>query len=632
MIDMHLSFNLPTPWKNQVFETEQVGKLNFMVGPNGSGKSQFAKILNDQLKSHGTSRLLGTDRLMGMGQSRAFDQIIGDSFGRGFNREDFPHLKEAGQQGSGIDALVFLEERMDLRVQVEATLSHLFGRELSLEWDSGRLMAKMRRLDDNALYRIDREECHGIKELLVLLTHLYDDEHEFLIIDEPELNLHPQYQAFFIQEVRRVTGQDAPNPTKTAVFLVTHSPFVLDLRQQDDLASMICFDLEYSIPKQVANLNVDLSGSTAFTRRLNAHHKQMFFSDNPIFVEGIHDAWLIEALMEARGESVPGSGSSIIDAGGAEVVNDYLKLCLGLGKQAHFLYDLDSLFSGNLRQCINEDESVRSFLATSGIGNDFVKYCGELQQHLTDVIDQLLGTSLPPSLHKLGDFLTKLGPKADWTDKRRWPSARTAVMTAISRYKTEVSSVISPQSIKIIEGRLNRILEALEMKNIHVLPGGTIERYMPLYQGDEFQLSLDAKRNAVLAELDYLTSPRSETDLISRYGELYDAIKKLPSKPVVSIDPVLCKHLSRFIYELQVIALSNPSWNLHQMKERLNSVLPGLETIFSILEFNPIQEKQFEATIRIVQMHNQPSRTVKINHLTNSAMDEFDIISPTNHD
>ena len=519
---------------------------------------------------------------------------------------------------------------MDLRIQVEATLSHLFGRELSLEWDSGRLKANMRRLDDNALYRIDREECHGIKELLVLLTHLYDDQHEFLIIDEPELNLHPQYQAFFIQEVRRVTGEHAPNPTKTAVFLVTHSPFVLDLRQQDDLASMICFDLEYSIPKQVANLNLDLSASTTFTRRLNAHHKQMFFSDNPVFVEGIHDAWLIEALMEARGESVPGSGSSIIDAGGAEVVNDYLKLCLGLGKQAHFLYDLDSLFSGNLRQCINEDESVRSFLATSGISNDFVKYCGDLHQRLKDVINELLAASCSPPLDKLADFLTKLGPTADWTHKRLWPKARTAVMTAISRYRTEISAVVSQQNIEIIEGHRNKILEALEMKNIHVLPGGTIERYMPLYQGDEFQLPPDAKRNAVLAELDYLTSPRSENDLTSRYGELYDAIKKLPSKPVVSIDPVLCKYLSRFIYELQVIASRNASWNLHQIKDRLNSLLPGLENIFSILEFNPIQEKQFKATIRIAQIHNQPSRTVEIDHRTNPAMDEFDIISPSN--
>ena len=55
-------------------------------------------------------------------------------------------------------------------------------------------------------YRLDREECHGIKELLVLLTHLYNDKYSYLIIDEPELNLHPQYQAFFMREVRKLAG------------------------------------------------------------------------------------------------------------------------------------------------------------------------------------------------------------------------------------------------------------------------------------------------------------------------------------------------------------------------------------------------------------------------------------------
>ena len=80
---------------------------------------------------------------------------------------------------------------MDLRIRVEATLSHLFDREIILEWDSGYLMPMMRRSGDSDSYRLDRDECHGIKELLVLLTHLYNDSKQYLIIDEPELNLHP---------------------------------------------------------------------------------------------------------------------------------------------------------------------------------------------------------------------------------------------------------------------------------------------------------------------------------------------------------------------------------------------------------------------------------------------------------
>ena len=294
-----------------------------------------------------------------MEQIRPFGSIMGDHFAQGLAKDEFQYLREAGTQGSGIDTLVLLDERMDLRIQVEATLSHLFGREIMLDWDSGRLKANVRRLDGGGSYRLDREECHGIKELIVLLTHLYDQKHAYLIIDEPELNLHPQYQAFFIQEARKIAGDPNIDAKKKVVFLITHSPFIMDLRSADDLRSVISFDLQYSVPKQVGNLDVDFSSISNLTPRLNAHHKQLFFSDNPIFVEGIHDAWLVEAMMEARGVSVAGAGSCIIDAGGVEQVNSYLKLCKGLGKRAHFLYDLDSLFSGRLRAHIQSEESIK---------------------------------------------------------------------------------------------------------------------------------------------------------------------------------------------------------------------------------------------------------------------------------
>ena len=111
--------------------------------------------------------------------------------------------------------------------------------------------------------------------------------------------------------------------------------------------------------------------------------------------------------MAARGVSVAGAGSCIIDASGVEEVNQYLKLCLGLGKQAHFLYDLDSLFSGNLRACIKDDESIQSFLASAGLGNDFVRYCGQLDRKLTCLIDRILSTPLTEPLKRLGEFLPK---------------------------------------------------------------------------------------------------------------------------------------------------------------------------------------------------------------------------------
>ena len=627
MINIDLSFSLPQPWEGQTFGTQQIGPINYLVGPNGSGKSLFAGVLLDQLKSrHGGARLLGTDRLKEMAEPGAIQNLIRDPFAGGFAKNRFDYLKTAGAEGSGIDTIVLLEERMDLRIQVEATLSHLFDRGIILEWDSGNLVGKIRRRGSSESYRLDREECHGIKELLVLLTHLYDDKHQHLIIDEPELNLHPQYQAFFMQEVRKLAGDPSTDSKKKIIFLITHSPFILDFWSDDDLKSVISFSLDYSVPKQIANLNLDTPQKPfSLTQRLNAHHKQLFFSDNPIFVEGILDVRLIEAIQEARGVSVAGAGSCIIDAGGAEEVNQYFKLCKGLGKKAHFLYDLDSLFSGNLRACIREDESIQSFLASAGLGSNFGKYCGELDRKLTCLIDQLLTVSLTGQLTRLGEFLKGLGNRQQW-NKEQWARARTAVMTAISLYEEDVASV-SKEDVEEIKGRLTQIVAALKEKNIHLLPGGTIERYLPCYCGDDYKLAEQAKRRAVDAEIQALSASMTEEELSSRYDELYDAICDLPSKEDVDINPVLYHYLSDYIHKLQQTIVNNPGWNQNQIQDRLNTLQPSLDGVFSIRKFERIQQNEFNVTIEIAEMLGQGKRFTQVTHRTNAGMGEFKIES-----
>ena len=623
MIDIELQFALPVPWVEAHFQTNHIGEINFLVGPNGSGKSQFVRSLYGELQRLGLrTRLLGTDRLTGMEQTQAMASFVGDPFGEGLAKNQFPNLKRAGGQGAGIDAIVLLQERMDLLIQVEATLSHLFNREISLDWDSGRLVPRARRRGNNAQYRLDREECHGIKELLVLLTHLYDDHNQILIIDEPELNLHPQYQAFFLEEARKVAGNPKLDGKKKALFLVTHSPFILDLRSVDDLKSIVSFDLEYSIPKQVFELNIPISES--FVRRLSAHHKQLFFSDNPIFVEGVHDAWIVQGVMETLGVSMSGAGSCVIDASGVEEVNQYLKLSKGLGKNAHFLYDLDALFIGKLRQCIDGDEAIQSILVTAGLGSSFGKYFGELEQEATALVDQLLSESLTHELAGLKAFLDKLGPRSEW-QKDQHAKARVALMTAISKYKKEVISQSSQIDVNNIEARLTKILTALEEQNIHVLPGGTLERYLPLFKGAEFDPTPEQKRDAILAELAAMTTITSEEELASRYADLYGAIRNFPSKSSVNVDTVLRRRLATYIHNLQQTVVDYPDWGLDQVQERSNTSLSEYADVFSIQKLERQLGGKFQATIVVADLLNQGAKKVEVTELTNAGMSGFEI-------
>ena len=474
------------------------------------------------------------------------------------------------------------------------------------------------------MYRLDREECHGIKELLVLLTHLYDDQNQVLIIDEPELNLHPQYQAFFLQEARKVAGNPASGENNKALFLVTHSPFILDLRSVDDLSSIISFDLDYSVPRQVHSL--DISCSESFVRRLSAHHKQLFFSDNPVFVEGVQDAWIVQGLMETLGDSISGAGSCVIDANGVEEVNQYLKLSQGLGKNAHFLYYLDALFIGKLRRCIDDNEVIQGFLVTAGLGNNFGKYFGQLEQKATDLLKKLLSEPLTPNLGGLKELLAKLGPPAEWQKEQR-ARARVALMTAISNYRQDVIYQSSEIEVNDLEARLVQILNALEEQNIHVLPGGTLETYLPLFEGIVFDPTSEQKRDAVLAELDVMSNITSEEELSARYTDLYNAVRRFPSKNSVDLDVVLRRRLASYIHGFQQTVVQYPDWDHEQVQDRMNSTLPEYADVFSIQHFEHQSEKKFQATILITNLLNQGSKIVHISDQTNAGMGKFEIKS-----
>jgi predicted ATPase len=621
MITKTLTFDLPIPWAQKKFETSEIGPINFLVGPNGSGKSKFAATLRSHLDN---ARMLGTDRLSGMEQTNVLRSFLGDHLQTGFPKNFFAQIKAAGVQGAGMDAFMLLEERMDLRIRVEATLSHLFNRKIILDWDSGNLVARAILGETGQSYRFDRDECHGIKELLVLLTHLYNDQHSQLIIDEPELNLHPQYQAFFMQEVRKAAGDPTKDRRKKIIFLVTHSPFILDFRSAEDVKSVISFDLTHSVPKHIFNLDQEATERLSkLVPRLNVHHKQLFFSDNPIFVEGILDAQLISAMQDARGESVAAAGSCIIDAGGCEEVNRYLELCSKFGKRAHFLYDLDSLFGGNLRGCLRGDGPVQSFLATAGVGNDFSKYCGELDRKLTQVIDHILSLSpAPKTLSRLFEFLRGLGQRAQW-DPASWKKARVSILTTMSRDRASFIAGTSQEDTDEIEGRLRQIVGALKQRNISVLPGGTLERYLPSYTGDPYELSDEAKRKAVEGEVEELAKPMSSSELANRYGDLYQCICALPSKPGVDIDRVLRGHLSLYIHELQGAVANHPTWELAQVQAHMNAIAEKAARVFSIREMTRGGDKEFSSVVMIAETLDGNRRLVRVTHQTNAGMGEF---------
>ena len=328
--------------------------------------------------------------------------------------------------------------------------------------------------------------------------------------------------------------------------------------------------------------------------------------------------------MEARGTSVAGAGSCIIDAGGVEEVNHYLTLCLGLGKKAHFIYDLDSLFKGKLRKCIRDDESIQSFLASIGLGNNFAKAFSLLEADLKNLIKELLFPLQSTKLEGLANTLITLGDRKCWGNLG-WAKARLAVMIAIDLHRKEMVSATSEGIVSSVEGRRDQILSALEEKNIYVLPGGTLERYLPEFKGDIYSPSQEAKRKAVEAELLEIRKLQEashrdmERALSETYGRLYTTVCRLPSKTEVDVDVVLRSHLSDYTHELQKAVKDNPDWQHEQLQQRMSSLPMSKDGFVSLQEIERKGPDRFTARIGISAIQRHGPRTLDVTEQTTIA-------------
>ncbi len=315
---------IPFLWGKSSFEKTIWGSINLIVGPNGSGKSLLAEELKKQFEAQGyDSTFLRSDRV---NQDELLNRI-----------------------------------RTDLRVRekIEAVLSNMFGKSIRFEEKTGGefvpiVVNKLRGVE----YNLRDGECHGLQEILTLLVALYSCRTKILLVDEPELHLHPQFQQFFMNEIRKVSESEP----QRIFFLITHSPYFIDLHAAEDLMGVVVCHVN-RVPTYIDYLeDRDENLFRRFLPRFNTYHKQVFFSDNQIFVEGYTDQQVLTKLLCCVENRNGTAGTGIIDVGGKDELGVFFKVCALLNTESRIITDLDSLFCGKLRDEVCEDERPQDWL------------------------------------------------------------------------------------------------------------------------------------------------------------------------------------------------------------------------------------------------------------------------------
>lgn len=555
-MNLEVTIRIPELCGQQEFTKDTWAPVNFLVGPNGTGKTLFAEKLKQQCELKNLRvRYLNAERITGF-ERYDYSGMIHSYIARGLDLSQLPTYKSLGlARGAGADAFLVLREKLHVRVKIEAILAHYFGRRIRLPEEGGFLKPKLRRLDGRPEYDLKEGECHGLKELITLLTFLYDDEYNCLIIDEPELHLHPQFQTFFLQQVRSIAGDPlGGNRDKKLIFLLTHSPYCVDIRSLDDLCHCLVF-----VPDRPPTFISRLDGEDEYKvrkliPRLNTHHKQFFFSTRPVFVEGYQDQQLYTLIQERRGRLTGAWGASIIDVGGKEELDLFFRLCRQLAIDAHFITDLDAVFRGKLRQSVGSDERCRQFIQQSGLGTDLMGTIGELERAIGRCVEDLMSAldqqvTCYPELQELRDALASTQPSEDDLPRKR---CIFAVVLARDRPILERLLPTHSDDLCFIQGRLEQIGLAMKCAGVHILQGGELVHYLPSYQGNPYRVSTDAKRSAFERERQLLlTSNLLEQELLARYGALVEVLDAATSSRMPDFVAHLNYLISDWIHQVQ---------------------------------------------------------------------------------
>jgi putative ATP-dependent endonuclease of the OLD family len=159
-----------------------------------------------------------------------------------------------------------------------------------------------------------------------------------VLVDEPELHLHPRWQKIFLGLFR-----DLAPERKCQFIITTHSPTFVT---PDTINSITRVFREADVGSaRVALKDVNLPEKKSLVRMINSqNNERLFFADKVILVEGITDRLVLGSLLESAAARFRNSVAvEIIEVGGKGNFRDYRSILAGLLTPSFVVADLDYL-------------------------------------------------------------------------------------------------------------------------------------------------------------------------------------------------------------------------------------------------------------------------------------------------
>ena len=484
--------------------------LTIFVGTNASGKTQTLKKIRDIMRNEVGSnkvRYLSSNRIGNMEQYRSKtnqysytidDYILGDQA-----------TKRARLQIETASGDFFaMDERKDVFIKVSERLSVLFNRNIFIRWDAGHMKVFFGKTDSEQEYSV-AAEASGLVNVISILAALFDEVVEVLLIDEPEVSLHPQLQSYLLREMKSA----AKRYNKT-IIISTHSAEMIELNSASELCNFVFFRKD-SLPKQISPDTPELNSVKLkeFLLRMSLIYSEGFFAKKVMLIEGSSDMILCRYLCNRLNLNLDVAGSQIIPIEGKGQFPVITKLFRLIGKEVCVLTDLDGF---------TDDNNIVNLFAVLPeaiqIANDYGNR--DLQSMIRDIktkIDELVQSQKENMvmIYNQHPYWVNRDPEAD--DDKIIRRALVAQLFTVSA--DELATWPDSHEWTSLKKRINVLFDILENLGCFILRRGAVESYYAFSPNTTF----NGKPSAAANEVSYWEDKSNE----QIYAQFSDIVRSL---------------------------------------------------------------------------------------------------------
>lgn len=505
------NFNVKNIYGEQPVQITIYSGLTVFVGPNASGKTQTLKALRTSLKKVFGSekvRYLSSNRIGTMETYRSRvgqytyspdDYIVGDRN----NKKSRKEIEIAAGD------FFTMDEKKDIYIKVAERLSVLFGRQIYLRWDAGKLKVYFEKTDSQEEYSV-AVEASGLVNVISILAALFDKDVEVLLIDEPEVSLHPQLQSYLLREMKK-----AAREYKKTIIISTHSTEMISLSNISDMSNLVFFS-DKKLPVQVSPTAPELENRKLkdFVMRMGQIYKAGFFAKKILLIEGASDLIISKCLLQKLDLNIDVAGSQIVPVEGKGQFPVITKMFRLVNKEVCILTDLDGFTDDNKVTELFSTSPEADEIARSNSHRSMAEMIQNVRDEMTKLVDANQDRLAP--IYESHPYWSNRKPSDDATKAIH----RAVIAQLLSSSQESLAQWPDADVWCSMQISLDNLLSSLEKIGCFVLRKGAIESYYQFAPSTTY----DEKPTKAVEETSNLQD-QSEAYIREKYGDIIRALE-----------------------------------------------------------------------------------------------------------